>query len=192
VNPGLRPPAIAFRPLQRSDLPLLADWLGRLHVAQWWRGASHLAAVEAEYSPMIDGSDPTEGFIALGDGLPFGFLQRYRLEENPEWLRAIAAALAEAGVDVVGPSAGIDYLIGELTMTGRGLGRRMIAAFVDLAWDRYPDSTSVVVAVDQGNEASWRALEGAHFLRAWAGLLDSDDPSDEGPSYLYVRRRPEH
>ena len=99
-------------------------------------------------------------------------------------------ALAEGDVQVSGRSAGIDYLIGDQTMTGRGLGRKMIAAFVDLLWDRYPDTTAVVVAVDQGNEASWRALEGAGFLRAWAGVLGSEDPSDEGPSYLYVRRRP--
>jgi aminoglycoside 6'-N-acetyltransferase len=191
VNPGLRPPEIAFRPLERSDLPLLADWLGRLHVAQWWRGASDLAAVEAEYGPMIDGSDPTEGFIAVGEGLPFAFLQRYRLDDNPAWQRAIVAALAEAGVEAVGPSAGIDYFIGDETMIGRGLGRRMIAHFVDLPWDRHPDISTVVVAVDQGNVASWRALEGAGFLRAWAGeVLDSDDPSDEGPSYLYLRHRP--
>jgi RimJ/RimL family protein N-acetyltransferase len=39
-------------------------------------------------------------------------------------------------------------------MTGRGLGRQMIAAFVDLTWARYPDITAIVVAVDQSNEAS--------------------------------------
>ena len=78
-------------------------------------------------------------------------------------------ALAEGDVQVSGRSAGIDYLIGDETMTGRGLGRKMIAAFVDLLWEGYPDTTAVVVAVDQGNEASWRALEGAGFLRAWAG-----------------------
>ena len=75
-------------------------------------------------------------------------------------------------------------------MTGHGLGRQMIAAFVELTWNDLPDITAVVVAVDQGNEASWRALQGANFLRAWAGVLGSDEPSDQGPSYLYVRRRP--
>ena len=151
---------------------------------------------------MVDRSDPTEGFIAVGqghgqlregqpgEGQPFAFLQRYRLDDNLEWQRAIAVALAQGDVQVSGRSAGIDYLIGDQTMTGLGLGRKMIAAFVDLLWDRYPDTTAVVVAVDQGNEASWRALEGAGFLRAWAGVLGSEDPSDEGPSYLYVRHRP--
>jgi hypothetical protein len=66
----------------------------------------------------------------------------------------------------------------------------MIDAFVDLTWDRYSDIPAVIVAVDQGNEASWRALEGAAFLRIWRGVLQSDDPGDQGPHYLYVRRRP--
>jgi aminoglycoside 6'-N-acetyltransferase len=188
----------AFRPLERSDLDLLADWLGRPHVSPWWREPADPAAVEAAYGPMIDGSDRTEGFIAVREGRPLAFLQRYRFDDNPEWQGVVAEALAEGagaaggggGRHEIGPSAGIDYLIGDQTMTGRGLGRQMIAAFVDLTWRRYPDITAVIVAVDQGNEASWRALQGADFLRTWAGVLNSDDPSDEGPSYLYVRRRP--
>jgi aminoglycoside 6'-N-acetyltransferase len=191
------PAEFGFRPLERSDLPLLADWLGRPHVAPWWREASDLAAVEAAYGPMIDGSDPTEGFIAVCEGGALAFLQRYRFEDNPEWQGIVAEALAEGAggpaedaAGAIGPSAGIDYLIGDQAMTGRGLGRRMIAAFVDRTWTRYPDIAAVVVAVDQGNEASWRALQGADFARRWAGMLHSDDPSDEGPSYLYVRRRP--
>jgi aminoglycoside 6'-N-acetyltransferase len=156
---------------------------------------------------MIDGSDPTEGLIAVlgaeqgqeqeqeqGQGHPLAFLQRYHLDDNPDWQRTIAVALAagggEGGGDLIRAAAGIDYLIGDQSMTGRGLGRKMIAAFVDLTWDRYPDITAVVAAVDQANEASWRALVGAGFVRVWAGVLSSDDPSDEGPSYLYVRRRP--
>lgn len=162
-------------------------------MASWWREASDLPAVEAAYGPLIDGPDPTEGFIAVREGSPFAFLQRYRLDDNPEWQRAIAFALAERvggdGGDPIGAAAGIDYLIGDEAMTGHGLGRQMIAAFVDLTWDRYADITAVVVAVDQGNEASWRALEGTDFVRTWAGVLDSEDPSDQGPCYLYVRRR---
>jgi aminoglycoside 6'-N-acetyltransferase len=206
VDPGLRLPELVFRPLGRSDLPLLAEWLGRPHVARWWREPSDLAAVEAVYGPLIDGSDPTEGFIAVerqgqGQGRPFAFLQRYRLDDNPQWQRTIAVALAEGATggadagqsDPIGvddaTGAGIDYLIGDQAMTGRGLGRQMIDAFVAALWDRYADISAVVVAVDQDNEASWRALEGAAFVRAWAGVLDSDDPSDQGPHYLYVKRR---
>ncbi|MGO8870813.1 MAG: hypothetical protein ACLQPH_05315 [Acidimicrobiales bacterium] len=42
-----------------------------------------------------------------------------------------------------------------------------------------------VVGVQRANRASWRTLEAAGFDRTWAGELDTDDPSDRGPSSLY-------
>ena len=176
---------MSFRPLEAGDLPLLADWLARPHVKMWWREAADLAAVAVAYGPLIDGSEPTESFIAVSDGRPIGFVQRYRLDDNPEWQQAVAVGVGQ----IVG--AGIDYLIGDETMTGRRLGRRMVSGFVDESWTRYPDVSAIVVAVQQDNDASWRALEGAGFRREWGGMLDTDDPSDQGPSYLYVKRRPE-
>ena len=50
---------------------------------------------------------------------------------------------------------------------------------------RYPDVRCVVAAPQQENVASWRALEKAGFTRAWSGVLDSDDPSDDGPAFVY-------
>ena len=164
------PPAqLAFRSLGRPDLALLADWLGRPHVAPWWREPSDFAAVEAAYGPMIDGSDPTEGFITVHEGQPLAFLQRYRFDDNPHWQRTVAEALADGAAwarDEIRPCPGIDYLIGDQTMTGRGLGRQMIAAFVELTWTRYPDITRIVVAVDQANEASV-----ATRCRAWTSSV---------------------
>jgi len=176
--------ALTLRPLGRDDLPLLASWLSRPHVAKWWRDASDLASVEAAYGPLIDGADPTEAFVALHDGRPIGYAQRYRLEDNEEWQQAIFLAVG------VTNAAGIDYLIGEESVTGQGLGRQLIADFVEDSWRRYPDIASVAVAVQQENHASWRALEGAGFVRQWEGMLASDDPSDQGPSYVYLKDRP--
>jgi aminoglycoside 6'-N-acetyltransferase len=42
----------------------------------------------------------------------------------------------------------------------------------------------------QENVASWRALEKAGFERIFAGPLESDDPSDSGPAFVYALRRP--
>jgi aminoglycoside 6'-N-acetyltransferase len=176
--------SMTFRPLVTDDLALMGEWLAQPHVAEWWREASDPASVESAYGPMIHGTDPTEGFIVVYEGRALGFIQRYRLDDNPEWQEIVSVGVGH----VVG--AGIDYLIGDQTMTGRGLGRRMIAELVDGTWARYPDISAMVVAVQQGNPASWRALEGAGFERVWEGMLDSDDPSDEGPSFLYSMDRP--
>jgi len=187
---------ISFRPLVKDDLPLLASWLARPHVMQWWRESAELAAVEGAYGPLIDGTDPTEAFVALRDGQPVGYLQRYRLDDNPEWQDAIFLALRDADdtgdADDAGAinAAGIDYLIGDEALTGQGLGRMMISQFVEDAWRRYPDIAAIAVAAQQDNRASWRALESAGFVRRWTGTLASDDPSDEGPSAVYLRERP--
>ena len=62
----------------------------------------------------------------------------------------------------------------------------MIAALVADCWATLPDIEAVVVDVLEENRASWRALERAGFHRVWAGTLDSDDPSDQGPCFLYL------
>jgi hypothetical protein len=38
----------------------------------------------------------------------------------------------------------------------------------------------------QANIASWRALERAGYVRVRAGMIDSDDPSDAGPAFVYA------
>ncbi len=175
---------LGFRRLERRDLPLLSHWLGSPHVATWWRDDCDPASVEAAYAPRLDGRDPTEVFVVEADGEPIGVIQRYRIADYPEWERSVAAGGAP------GPAAGLDYFIGDETLTGRGLGGRIIAGFAEDTWRRYPDVAAIVVAVQQANRRSWRALEKAGFEPHWAGTLDSDDPSDEGPVFMYVRHRP--
>lgn len=177
---------ITFRPCTRDDLPTVAGWLARPHVARWWQENPDLAAVRARYLPCLDGSDPTELLILEAEGTPAGFFQRYLIADHPPW----AATLRGTGQSHVDTAAGIDYLIGEAALTGRGLGTASIAAFTRLTFTRYRTIGLVAVAVSQANTASWRALEKAGYRRSWAGELDSDDPSDEGPIYLYRCERP--
>ena len=173
-----------FLPLRREDFPLLSEWFAKEHVAPFWGEPSDLSSIEAQYGPSVDGHDPTELFIAAVDDEPVGMIQRYRIDDNPEWQRSLAAA------GIPEPAAGIDYLIGEERMTGRGVGPEMISSFVGDTWRRYPDVKAIAVALQQQNRRSWRALEKAGFVRTWAGTIESDDPSDEGPIYVYVLSRP--
>jgi aminoglycoside 6'-N-acetyltransferase len=173
---------VAFRPLERADLPLVARWLAQPHVREWWRDEpTDLAGVTAKYAPYLDGRKQTEVFVVTEAGRPVGLIQRYRVADHPDWARALA------GTADLTDAVGIDYLLGEPDAVGRGLGTAAIAAFVPLATTRYA-ARSVVVACQQANRASWRALERAGFSRTWAGELDSADPSDAGPSYVYVAR----
>lgn len=175
---------LKFRPLHRDDFTLLSAWLSRPHVEPWWREPFDPASVEERYGPTVDGLEPTEVFVVEQDGAPIGIVQRYRLDDEPEWRRVMEPT------GTPHDAAGIDYLIGEEDRIGRGIGTEVIVRFVDDTWARYPDVPAVVVNVQQDNRRSWRALEKAGFSRCWAGELDSDDPSDQGPGYAYILPRP--
>jgi aminoglycoside 6'-N-acetyltransferase len=176
--------AVEIRAMTRADLPLLYDWLRRPHVAEWWREVPpDFATVEREYGPCIDGDDQTELFVIESQGRAVGMIQRYLIEDEPDW-RSVLTSVAE-----VDNAAGIDYLIGEPDAVGRGIGSTAIAQFAAMVFDWRPVD-SIVVTVQQANTASWRSLEKAGFQRIWSGELDSPDPSDQGPEYAYRLRRP--
>ncbi len=133
---------------------------------------------------MLDGTDPTEGFIVHHSDRQVGFVQRYLIVDDPDWRETVRSAIGEDD------GIGIDYLIGERGLVGKGLGRQMISEFIDQSWRRYHSEDRVVVALQQENIASWKALEECGFRRAWAGQLASSDPSDRGPSFIYLTDRP--
>lgn len=130
------------------------------------------------------GWNPTELFIVEDEGKPLGFVQLYLLDDNPAWKRSLALA------GTFDDAAGIDYLIGEEAAIGNGLGPRVIDRLVEKAWAGNGNLQVIVAAVQQANRRSWRALEKVGFERVWAGEIESGDPSDKGPNYVYVRRRP--
>jgi aminoglycoside 6'-N-acetyltransferase len=169
--------------MTREDFGALSRWLASPHVRTWWREESAPEAVEARYGPVVDGTDVTECFIVELDDAPVGFIQRYRLDDNPEW----QTSLSVAGTPDL--SAGIDYFIGSQTNVGNGLGPEIIDRFVMDTWDRFPDIEAIVVGVSSDNRRSWRALEKAGFARVWSGELISADPSDAGVSHVYARHR---
>lgn len=171
--------------MTRDDFGLLGDWFSRPHIARWWREPYDPAAIEARYGPPVDGAEPTELFIIEVATGPVGFIQWYRLDDNPEW----RAALAPAGVP--DRAAGIDYLLGEPELIGRGLGPALIQRFLSDRGRAHPDVEAVVVNIDPENRRSWRAVEKVGFRRVWEGDIQSDDPSDNGPSYVYVWIRPD-
>jgi aminoglycoside 6'-N-acetyltransferase len=176
ADEGLR-----FRRVTRSDLALLRDWMSRPHVERWWREPTDAASVEARYGPSIDGDDPTELFIVERHLTPVGFIQWYLIDDNPGWKAALVPAV-EAD-----HAAGIDYLIGDPELVGKGLGPTIIDQFVAERWSEHPQVCAVIVDIEQENRRSWRAVEKAGFRRVWAGELGSGDSRDAELSYVYVR-----
>ncbi len=113
---------ITFRAHSPDDAPLLWLWLNRPHLRAFYQKTPiALEAVQAKYGAYARGERPTAGHIASVDGRPFGYLQSYRNRDWPDWAALIAC---EGGMS-------IDLFIGEPDHLGQGLGRAMLAAYVE-------------------------------------------------------------
>jgi RimJ/RimL family protein N-acetyltransferase len=136
----------------------------------------HCPQVRASYRRCC----PDSKFIIELRGEAVGLIQCYRHADHPDWARAVDITAA----------AGIDYLIGEANQRGRGVGSAAIASFTPRVFAWYSDVEVIVAAPQADNSASRRALEKAGFTLFEERQLDSDDPSDAGPSAIYALTRP--
>jgi aminoglycoside 6'-N-acetyltransferase len=146
--------SISFRPLERRDLHLLQQWLTAPHVATWWNERHDLASVEAKYGPRIDGREPTNVFVIELERRPIGWIQWYLWADYPEHARQLGAEPA---------SAGIDLAIGELKMTGVGLGPVIILKFINQFVFTNASVGAVVADPEERNLRSLRAFQKAGF-----------------------------
>jgi aminoglycoside 6'-N-acetyltransferase len=146
--------AIRFRPLTREDLPLVHEWHQRSHVQRWWVERKTFEETAEHYLPTIEGTEPTDHYIALLDGEPFGLIQTYLVSDYPDY-----AALIGEGEG----TAGVDLYIADEALTGRGLGTEMLRGFVDEIVFARPATTACVAGPELRNTASVRAFEKAGF-----------------------------
>jgi len=107
--------AIEFRPLQAADEPLLRQWLVAPHVTEWWRDP------EAELRDALAhvATGDAEAFVIRGNGHDIGYIHAYDAREDSYF------------ADRAPGTKGMDLYLGYKDLVGRGLGRRVIAAFAD-------------------------------------------------------------
>jgi aminoglycoside 6'-N-acetyltransferase len=156
---------VALKPLTESDLPLVADWLARPHVAQWWSGPGALE--EIEY--LLDSTNE-RGFIIVADGRPAGFIQAYNCYAQPDPIR-----------DTKDPPEtwGIDLFIGEETMLRRGIASAAIGAIVEIL--RKGSCTRLIIDPREDNVAAIALYRKVGFTEF--AFID-DYPA---PTHLMVR-----
>lgn len=165
--------ALDFRPLARGDLPLLHSWIQRPHVARWWREPATLADIERDYVPVDAGSSSTRAYIAVLDAQPIGFIQSYVVMGSGEgWWQ-----------EETDPGArGIDQFLADAELLGRGLGTRMVRAFVERLFED-PAVTKVQTDPSPSNERAIRCYRRAGFV-AHREIITPD-----GPALLMLRNR---
>jgi aminoglycoside 6'-N-acetyltransferase len=105
-----------FRRAERTDLPLLATWLKRPHVAKWGRRPEQqLKSIGAH----IAGGD-TDAFIVCHGGNAIGYLQCY--PTKGEWVSQKAMPRGARHVDM---------LLGEPNYLGKAHGAAILRQFVE-------------------------------------------------------------
>lgn len=173
--PPTLPAAVSFRPLTPADLPMLHEWLTRPHVAEWWDGVPSLEEVEADFGPMLADGSTTRAYIVLGDGRPIGYIQSYvALESGEGWWP-----------DEVDPGVrGIDQFLADPDLVGRGLGTRMVRAFLDRLFAD-PAVTRIQTDPSPDNPRAVRCYHKAGFEPV--GVVDTPD----GPALLMLCERDE-
>lgn len=139
--------AYHFRPVAAADLPLLRRWLERPHVREWWgdpvRG---LATIEDHIGdPAID-----VFIVSYRDG-PIGYIQSW----NPH-----SEADHPCRDQPIG-TRGIDQLIGEADLIGRGHGSAFIRLFVQRLFEA--GAPRVVTDPNARNARALRAYAKAGF-----------------------------
>jgi aminoglycoside 6'-N-acetyltransferase len=168
---------------------MLGGWLAEPHVHRWWCQDYSSEAVEKDFGPIARGTDPAEepgeDFIVTVDHKPIGLIQRSAYDQYPEDSDNLAKL-----VELPQGAYTVDYLIGAVEYTDRGIGPAMIAATVADLWTARPRATCVIVPVHEHNRASWRALEAAGFTRISRGELPPDNPMDNTDHVIYRTDRP--
>lgn len=163
---------VSFRPLVRADLEQLHEWLQRPHVRRWWRDTETVDQTVAHYLPSLEGADPSEHYVIVVDRRDAGMIETYLVADYPEY-----EAIVRVGVGV----AGVDVLIGEHELTGRGVGTTALRRFVDEIVFARPETVACVAGVDVDNVASLRAF-------AKAGFQPVRDYEEEGRPHRLLRR----
>jgi aminoglycoside 6'-N-acetyltransferase len=145
---------ISFRELERSDFGLLQKWLAAPHVAVWWNEHVDLASLEAKYGPAIDGREPIHVYLIQYEGAAIGWIQWYRWRDFP-------GHAVQLGADLT--AAGIDLAIGEIEMTGLGLGPAAIREFGANHIFIHDDVSAIVADPSASNTRSVSAFRKAGF-----------------------------
>ena len=164
-----------FERLTAADLPMLHEWRSSPHVAEIWDGYPTLEEINEKFLPRLEESSDVKPYIASLDGCPVGYIQSYVAveSENGWW-----PGQHDRGV------LGIDLFLADGESLGRGLGTRMVRAFVEYLFrDRAIHRIQLDPAPD--NARAIRCYEKVGFRRV------KEMTTPDGPAVLMsIDRRP--
>ena len=152
---------------------MLHEWLQRPHVAEWWAPTPSYDEVAEEFAPLARPGHRDQGYIAFEQDQPIGYIQSYVVQDSGDgWWE-----------DEQDPGArGIDQFLAASDQLGRGLGTRMVRAFVERLFED-PAVTHVQTDPDPRNARAIRCYEKAGFR----AVKEVDTP--DGRALLMIAHR---
>jgi aminoglycoside 6'-N-acetyltransferase len=159
---------ISFRKLEQRDLSMLQGWLNAPHIQGIYEKAPvSMEEVEEKYNARILENARVKSFVILHDDKPIGYIQAYRVSDDPRYEKAFALPY---------DAAGIDLFIGEKEYVGKGLGSNIIKKFTKEVVFSLFDVEYCIADPGVKNTPSMRAFEKAGF-KPVKTIIDPEDGS---------------
>ncbi len=123
---------LELRPLSDDDISLVEVWLNKEHIKRWYE-IPHIGITIADWMREIQERNGEFRWItyliAMYREQPIGLCLYYKCMDSSD---------EDFGTLPLTGSYGIDYLIGEETYLGKGLGKRIIAMLIKSFLSRMP------------------------------------------------------
>ncbi len=162
------PSRFQFEPLSDDNIGVMAEWLTRPHVAEFWGEPPTVDDLTADYLAP-DRADPgTQAFLVSYEGRRIGFAQVY----------VVAGSSGGWWPDETDPGTrGTDQFLAHADDLSKGMGSAMLRALLKRIFEA-PEVTTVQTDPQPGNLRAIRAYEKAGFVRE--RVVDTPD----GPALL--------
>ena len=152
---------LELRLLNDSDIPLIEIWLNKEHVKRWYEIPDLGITINDWISELKEYKGEFQWItylIVLWQDHPIGLCLYYKCVDSSD---------EDFGTLSLTGSYGIDYLIGEESYLGKGLGKEIITLLVDKIFS-LQDAQRVTADIDKNNKASEKTLLSCGF-----NLLDT-------------------
>jgi RimJ/RimL family protein N-acetyltransferase len=157
---------ITFKKLTTEDLPLVLSWFNEPHVMEWW---PYPEPEEKFFEHFLERcrSKDTFAYIAIMDGIPFGYIQYYYWKCDDEKTGGMWVP-----VKLPKTTVGIDQFIGDPAYLGKGYGSLMLKEFINhISLVLEPDVTAIILDPKPTNIVAIKCYEKAGFKTL--GIVDA-------------------
>jgi len=149
---------LELRPLNHNDIPLVEIWLNKEHVKRWYEIPLLGITIDDWISEIKEYRGKFQWItylIVLWNSHPIGLCLYYKCEDSKD---------EDFGTLPLTGSYSIDYLIGEESQLGKGLGKGMITLLMDKIFS-FPNAQRITADIDKNNTASEKTLLSCGFTQ---------------------------